>query len=45
MDQGAQNGVVPYLPLNELTRPQASRPATSSPNPPPQVASPSGGNR
>ena len=45
MDQGAQNGVVPYLPLNELTRPQASRPATSSPSPPPQVASPSGGNR
>jgi modulator of FtsH protease HflK len=45
LDQGAQNGVVPYLPLNELTRPQASRPATSSPNPPPQVASPSGGNR
>ncbi|HWF97451.1 MAG TPA: FtsH protease activity modulator HflK [Xanthobacteraceae bacterium] len=44
MDQGAQNGVVPYLPLNELTRPQASRPATTSPNPP-QVASPSGGNR
>ncbi len=45
MDQGAQNGVVPYLPLNELTRPQASRPTTSSPSPPPQVASPSGGNR
>ncbi len=45
MDQGAQNGVVPYLPLNELTRPQASRPATSSPSPSPQVASPSGGNR
>jgi membrane protease subunit HflK len=45
LDQGAQNGVVPYLPLNELTRPQASRPATSSPSPPPQVASPSGGNR
>jgi membrane protease subunit HflK len=44
MDQGAQNGVVPYLPLNELTRPQASRPATTSPNPP-QVAAPSGGNR
>jgi modulator of FtsH protease HflK len=44
MDQGAQNGVVPYLPLNELTRPQASRPATTSPNPP-QVAAPAGGNR
>jgi membrane protease subunit HflK len=44
LDQGAQNGVVPYLPLNELTRPQASRPATTSPNPP-QVAAPPGGNR
>ena len=44
LDQGAQNGVVPYLPLNELTRPQASRPATTSPNPP-QVAAPAGGNR
>jgi membrane protease subunit HflK len=44
LDQGAQNGVVPYLPLNELTRPQASRPTTTSPNPP-QVAAPAGGNR
>src|SRR6267154_4625357 len=25
---GGQNGVVPYLPLSELTRPQGSRPAT-----------------
>jgi membrane protease subunit HflK len=47
LDPGAsgQNGVVPYLPLNELTRPQAARPATPSQNPPPQVASPAGGNR
>ena len=44
LDQGAQNGVVPYLPLNELTRPQASRPATTSPNPP-QGAAPAGGTR
>jgi membrane protease subunit HflK len=42
---GGQNGVVPYLPLNELTRPQAARPATPSQNPPPQSASPAGGNR
>jgi membrane protease subunit HflK len=41
---GGQNGVVPYLPLNELTRPQAARPATPSQNPP-QVAAPAGGNR
>ncbi len=48
LDPGAsgQNGVVPYLPLNELTRPQAARPATPSPQTtPPQVASPTGGNR
>jgi membrane protease subunit HflK len=47
LDPGAsgQNGVVPYLPLNELTRPQAARPATPSQNPPPQAASPAGGNR
>jgi membrane protease subunit HflK len=46
VDPGAsgQNGVVPYLPLNELTRPQAARPATPTPNPP-QTASPAGGNR
>jgi membrane protease subunit HflK len=46
VDPGAsgQNGVVPYLPLNELTRPQAARPATPTPNPP-QAASPAGGNR
>src|SRR3984893_13359165 len=42
---GGQNGVVPYLPLNELTRPQAARPATPSPNPSPPSASPAGGNR
>jgi membrane protease subunit HflK len=41
---GGQNGVVPYLPLNELARPQAPRPAAPSPNPP-QAASPAGGNR
>jgi membrane protease subunit HflK len=46
IDPGAsgQNGVVPYLPLNELTRPQPARPATPTPNPP-QAASPAGGNR
>jgi membrane protease subunit HflK len=46
LDPGAsgQNGVVPYLPLNELTRPQPARPATPTPNPP-QAASPAGGNR
>jgi membrane protease subunit HflK len=42
---GGQNGVVPYLPLNELTRPQGSRPATPLQNPPPQAVSPAGGNR
>ena len=42
---GGQNGVVPYLPLNELTRPPAARPATPPQNPPPQSASPTGGNR
>jgi membrane protease subunit HflK len=42
---GGQNGVVPYLPLNELTRPQGSRPATPPQNPPPQAVSPTGGNR
>jgi modulator of FtsH protease HflK len=41
---GSQNGVVPYLPLNELSRPQATRPAAPQ-NPPPQSASPAGGNR
>jgi membrane protease subunit HflK len=47
LDSGTagQNGVVPYLPLNELARPQAARPATPSPNPSPQTASPAGGNR
>ena len=42
---GGQNGVVPYLPLNELVRPQAGRPAQPAQNPSPQVASPAGGNR
>jgi modulator of FtsH protease HflK len=42
---GGQNGVVPYLPLNELTRPPAARPATPAQNPPPQSVSPAGGNR
>jgi membrane protease subunit HflK len=40
---GGQNGVVPYLPLNELTRPTPARPATP-PNPP-QSAAPAGGTR
>ncbi|HEY6256348.1 MAG TPA: FtsH protease activity modulator HflK [Xanthobacteraceae bacterium] len=44
LDSGGQNGVVPYLPLNELTRPQAARPATPPQNPP-QSAAPAGGNR
>jgi membrane protease subunit HflK len=46
LDSGAQNGVVPYLPLNELARPQTGRPAapaTSSSSS--QSASPAGGNR
>jgi modulator of FtsH protease HflK len=42
---GSQNGVVPYLPLNELSRPPAARPATPPQNTPPQSASPAGGNR
>jgi membrane protease subunit HflK len=41
---GGQNGVVPYLPLNELARPPAARPATPPQNPP-QAVSPAGGNR
>jgi membrane protease subunit HflK len=46
LDSGGQNGggVVPYLPLNELTRPQATRPATP-PSSSTQSASPAGGNR
>jgi modulator of FtsH protease HflK len=46
MDSGpaGQNGVVPYLPLNELTRPAPARPATP-PNAPQQSVSPAGGNR
>jgi membrane protease subunit HflK len=42
---GGQNGVVPYLPLNELVRPQPARPAQPAQNPSPQVVSPAGGNR
>jgi membrane protease subunit HflK len=42
---GSQNGVVPYLPLNELTRPAPGRPATSPQSPPPQSVSPAGANR
>jgi membrane protease subunit HflK len=47
MDSGSsgQNGVVPYLPLNELTRPPAARPATPAQNPPQQSVAPAGGNR
>jgi modulator of FtsH protease HflK len=41
---GGQSGVVPYLPLNELARPPAARPATPPQNPP-QAVSPAGGNR
>ncbi len=46
MDSGpaGQNGVVPYLPLNELTRPAPARPATP-PNASQQSVSPAGGNR
>ncbi len=46
MDSGAagQSGVVPYLPLNELTRPAPPRPATP-PNAPQQSVAPAGGNR
>src|ERR1700730_1116498 len=44
LDSGTagQNGVVPYLPLNELARPPAARPATPAPKPPQSVA-PAGG--
>ncbi len=47
LDPGSagQNGVVPYLPLNELTRPPAQRPAAPAQNPSQQSASPPGGNR
>jgi modulator of FtsH protease HflK len=46
LDSG-QNGVVPYLPLNELIRPQGGRAAAppAAPNTPPQAALQSGGNR
>ncbi|HEY3640389.1 MAG TPA: FtsH protease activity modulator HflK [Xanthobacteraceae bacterium] len=50
LDPGSagQNGVVPYLPLNELTRPQTPRPAAPTAptqNPPQQSAAPAGGTR
>ncbi len=48
MDSGGRDGssVVPYLPLNELMRPQAARPATpATPQNPPQSASQAGGTR
>jgi membrane protease subunit HflK len=45
IDSGTQNGVVPYLPLNELTR-RPPAPAPGAPQNPPQSASPqAGGNR
>jgi membrane protease subunit HflK len=43
MDAGPQGGVVPYLPLNELGRSQAARPAT--PASPAPTAAPAGGSR
>jgi len=42
---GGQSGVVPYLPLNELTRPAPARPATPTNPPQQQLVSPAGGNR
>jgi membrane protease subunit HflK len=43
LDSGA-NGVVPYLPLNELMRPQTARPATpATAQNPPQAGSQAGG--
>jgi modulator of FtsH protease HflK len=42
---GGQSSVVPYLPLTELARPQAARPAQPGQNTSPQVAAPAGGNR
>jgi membrane protease subunit HflK len=45
LDSGP-NGVVPYLPLNELMRPQPARPTTpASPQGSPQAASQAGGAR
>jgi modulator of FtsH protease HflK len=46
LDSG-QTGVVPYLPLNELTRPQGGRAVTPTPPPSntPQASLQSGGNR
>jgi modulator of FtsH protease HflK len=45
VDQSAGSGVVPYLPLNELTRPQGNRPAASPPTSPQSAAPAAGGNR
>jgi membrane protease subunit HflK len=48
LDSGAQGGVVPYLPLNELTRPPGNPPApprNAAPAPGAPQASATGGNR
>ncbi len=45
MDSGTQNGVVPYLPLTELARPQLSRPGAPAQSSSGQTAAPTGGNR
>jgi membrane protease subunit HflK len=37
LDSGAGSGVVPYLPLTELTRPQNPRPAAPNPAQTPQT--------
>jgi len=41
---GAQNGIVPYLPLDELTRRPPAQPQNPAPNAPPN-APPAGGTR
>jgi membrane protease subunit HflK len=43
MDSGTQSGVVPYLPLTDLARPQISRPPAPAQGS--QSAAPAGGNR
>jgi membrane protease subunit HflK len=45
LDSGGQNGVVPYLPLNELSRPQGNRPAPSPPSSSQSAAPAAGGSR
>ena len=45
LDSGGQNGVVPYLPLNELSRPQGNRPAPSPPGSSQSPAPAAGGSR